>query len=237
MATMLKHVRAKVPPPKHCCRETGKLLMMALRKDRNKRIQDCGRFAELIGECIGAARAYKEGKHPASGQLRRLPSTGPIPAVPAAQSDPTGPVPKTTLPGNARWVVGGLVAVFVLIVGYMIFAEPTGSDARPEATKAAPAAAADEVDPAATGKNLPRNRAFIQSNVEGASVFLDGNEQCKTPCTIEVPVGDGKEHEIVLSKDGWVDVQRTWQPRTVTEEPPELPHMRETTSTITVKGQ
>ena len=36
--------------------------MAALRKDRNKRIQDCGRFAELLGQAIGSVRAASEGR-------------------------------------------------------------------------------------------------------------------------------------------------------------------------------
>jgi serine/threonine-protein kinase len=237
MATMLKHVRAKVPPPRHCCRETAKVLMMSLRKDRNKRIQDCGRFAELIGECIGAARAYKDGKKPHTGQIKRLPSTGPIPALSGGQQITTGPLPTSKVPGNAKWVVGGLGLVFVGIVGWMMFSDPGETTDGKEM-------AGDEAGEKATGgeeddrsdKSFPKNRAFINSNVQGASVLLDGNEQCQTPCTVEVPV-DGKEHEIVLKKAGHVDVMRTWTPQTVTEDPPELPHMRESSSTITVKGE
>ena len=233
MATMLKHVRAKVPPPKHCCRETAKVLMMALRKDRNKRIQDCGRFAELIGECIGAARAYKDGKKPTTGQVRRLPSTGPIPAL-TAGSPSTGPVPASKLDGNGKFIIGGLGLLFVGIVGYMIFSEP--KEATTEDDAKAEKADVKKEDDARADKNFPKNRAFINSNVQGANVLLDGVIKCQTPCEIQVPVGDGKEHEIVLRKEGHVDVMRMWQPATVTEDPPELPHMRESSSTITVKG-
>jgi serine/threonine-protein kinase len=237
MATMLKHVRAKVPPPKHCCRETAKVLMMALRKDRNKRIQDCGRFAALIGECIGAARSHKEGKSPVSGQVSRLPSTGPIPAL-APNTPTTGPVTASRLPGSAMWVIGGLGVAFIGIVGYMMFAEPSEakSDGTTDDEKAAATGEAGEEDDRAD-KKFPNNRAYISSNVEGATVYLDGEEKCLTPCEILVPVGDGTEHDIVLKKTGFIDVERRWQPRTVVEDPPQLPPMAETKSTITVKGE
>ena len=62
MATMLKHVKSKVPVPRKCGRDTAKVLMAALRKDRNKRIQDCGRFASLLGQAIGSVRALAEGR-------------------------------------------------------------------------------------------------------------------------------------------------------------------------------
>ena len=60
MATMLKHVRAKVPSMRYASKETARVVAMGLRKDRGKRIQTAGRFAELIGECIGYLRSGKE---------------------------------------------------------------------------------------------------------------------------------------------------------------------------------
>ena len=61
-------------------------------------------------------------------------------------------------------------------------------------------------------------------------------EKCQTPCEILVPVGDGEEHDILLKKEGYIDVERRWRPRTVVEDPPQLPPMAESRSTITVKS-
>ena len=71
MATMLKHVRAKVPAPRRAGTETARVMLMSLRKDRSKRIQTAGRFAELIGHCIGALRALKEGRGPTAARRFR----------------------------------------------------------------------------------------------------------------------------------------------------------------------
>ncbi|HLT39484.1 MAG TPA: serine/threonine-protein kinase, partial [Enhygromyxa sp.] len=121
MATMLKHVKTKVPTPRHCCRETAKVLMMALRKDRTKRIQDCGRFATLLGECIGAARARAEGRpppNPDSPLRRSSATTGPINAIPDAPlTGATSPVVvEHGLSMVSKLVIGGLILSFVVIV-------------------------------------------------------------------------------------------------------------------------
>jgi hypothetical protein len=79
---------------------------------------------------------------------------------------------------------------------------------------------------------MPKNRASIVSNIDKARVFLDGEMKCETPCSLEVPVGDGKEHEIVLRKDGYIEVMTKWQPRTVTERPPQLPDLKPAEATI-----
>ncbi|NVB42564.1 serine/threonine protein kinase [Pseudenhygromyxa sp. WMMC2535] len=230
MATMLKHVKSKVPTPRHCCRETVKVLMMALRKDRNKRIQDCGRFAELLGECIGAARARAEGRQPPESPLRRSAnSTGPISAVndlPTVGKSPSAPLPSGQSVVN-KLVIGGLALAFVLIVGAMIFGggdRDHGVEEREDerARKDAPTLADDPSD----ADELPKNRASITTNVEGARVFLDGDFQCETPCTIEVPVGDDIDHELILRKDGYIEVMGKWRPSSVTEAAPQLPDLK-----------
>ncbi|MCA9696471.1 MAG: protein kinase, partial [Myxococcales bacterium] len=143
MATMLKHVKSKVPTPRHCCRETAKVLSMALRKDRTKRIQDCGRFAALLGECIGAARARNEGRpppNPDSPLRRNAATTGPIHAI--TEQPEMAPSPLNTggavavptdprLTTTSKLVIAGLGVAFVFIVGAMIF----GGTSRDEGDK------------------------------------------------------------------------------------------------------
>ena len=75
-------------------------------------------------------------------------------------------------------------------------------------------------------QDRPKNRATIAGNVDGARVFLDGEFVCETPCTVEVPVGDSTEHEIVLRKDGYIEVMTKWRPASVTERPPQLPDLK-----------
>ncbi|PRP89956.1 Serine/threonine-protein kinase PrkC [Enhygromyxa salina] len=233
MATMLKHVKTKVPTPRHCCRETAKVLMMALRKDRGKRIQDCGRFAELLGECIGAARARAEGRSPPNpdGPLRRnLATTGPIASIEGSTSTgSTSPVVvEQGLSTASKFVIGGLGLAFVVIVGAMLFG--SGKDEGDPGADHKPGMSVnedkDEDKKPVNVDDLPKNRATVDSNVEGAKVFLDGEYQCDTPCTLEVPVGDGVAHEIILRKDGYVEVMTKWEPHSVTERPPELPNLR-----------
>jgi len=195
MSTMLKHVRSKVPPPKHCTRETAKVLQMALRKDRNKRIQDCGRFAVLIGECIGAARASKLDPGDPSSQERTAPKliTSPVPNV---LHDPvTGPIAVGQREGGlSKILMIGAAVVFVGIAAWIIIAANSGAS-----DDEAAVADVDETEAeAGAGPQLPRNRALIKANLEGASVLLDGVIQCQSPCFIEVPIGDGIKHEIRL---------------------------------------
>jgi serine/threonine protein kinase len=94
MATMLKHVRAKIPTPRHASPATVKLLQLALRKDRQKRIQSAGRFAELLGQALGAVRAAEEGRPVpelsgalASSAVNTGPFADPVPAM--SRSNPT----------------------------------------------------------------------------------------------------------------------------------------------------
>jgi serine/threonine protein kinase len=230
MATMLKHVKAKVPPPRYCCRETAKVLMMALRKDRGKRIQDCGRFAELLGECIGAARARSEGRsppNPDSPLRRNMNTTGPIATVELATptTGVSSPIPSVqALSTRNKLVLAGLALGFVIVVGAMIFSSgkrDDGGEDKPD-TKVV---AEDEKAPIDVA-DLPKNRATIDSNVDRARVFLDGEYKCDTPCQVEIPVGDGQDHELILRKDGYVEVMTKWQPKSVTDRPPQLPDLR-----------
>ncbi|WP_198154713.1 serine/threonine protein kinase [Plesiocystis pacifica] len=229
MATMLKHVKAKVPPPRHCCRETAKVLSMALRKDRNKRIQDCGRFAELLGQCIGAARARAEGRQPSitpDSALRRSTGTGPIFTVDDRGGSNASGAMALDEPDSvgSKLVIGGLLLGFVVIVGAMVFSSsssPRDDEAdKPQQEDSVEAPSVVNID------ELPKNRATITANIEGARVFLDGEFACETPCAIEVPVGDNEDHEIILRKDGYVEVIGKWQPKSVTERPPALPDLK-----------
>ncbi len=239
MATMLKHVKAKLPTPRHCCRETAKVLGMALRKDRTKRIQDCGRFAELLGQCIGAARARAEGRTPADITLRRNPNTtGPIRAVGTRGGTRAG-APKLAAPSPAarvsadqrrslvsKLVIGSLGLAFVFVVGAMIFSGNNTSNAGHKSDSQAKDSGTETGADDANTDQLPKNRATITANVERARVFLDGEFVCETPCNVEVPVGDQRNHEIVLRKDGYIEVISKWQPKSVTERAPQLPDLR-----------
>jgi serine/threonine-protein kinase len=228
MATMLKHVRAKVPAPRRASTETARVMLMGLRKDRAKRIQTAGRFAELIGHCIGALRAMKEGRAPDSS--RALPSptstTGSVPISTAPMTAPTAQ-PSGGPPAIERsglfvaLGLGGLalVVVVLLVFGNLGNGTPTEANDTPPATKA-PA----KEDPSNT--SFPFNRALVRTNIPAAKVFVDGKEQCETPCEIKVPVGDDIAHEIRLTKEGYVDVVQNWRPKTVGEPLPPLPELR-----------
>lgn len=56
MATMLQHVRTKVPAMRTAAPTTAKVVLMGLHKDRNKRVQTAGRFSELLGDCLDHLR-------------------------------------------------------------------------------------------------------------------------------------------------------------------------------------
>jgi hypothetical protein len=223
MATMLKHVKSKVPPPRTASRETSKVILAALRKNREKRVQTCGRFAELLGQAIGAARAVKEGREtvPPVQLQRRATSTGPIAPV---TDYGTGSMHVGSDGPNKLVIIGLLAGVLALGLA-AAFVDFGGEE--PE-TEAAPAATGETGAPELAEDSFPFNRSVIRTNVEGASVLVDGAEVCTSPCEVQIPVGDGKPHEIKLSKDGYVDVVTNWQPKTVVEEPPELPPMTPT---------
>ncbi len=219
MATMLKHVRSKLPLPRHSSRPSIELLQKALRKDRTKRIQTCGRFAELIGQCIGAVRAKQEGD---TGPAQPLAKPAETTGRNKARSDgrlhiTTGPTTIGEMPQRpmSSWIVpvgGGLFLVLALGLGAKSFL----GDGDAEPVKEAPT----EV------RKLPSNRAYVKTNVKGASVLLDGVLQCQTPCYINVPLGDQKKHEIKVRKEGFVEVMQMWQPKSPSESMPLLPDLR-----------
>ena len=194
-------------------------------------IQDCGRFAELLGECIGAARARAEGRpppNPDSALRRNSATTGPIATVSDVPTGSTSPVVvEHGLNITSKLVIAGLGLAFVIIVGAMLFGTNKSGDAP---TKDSPGMTAKPDEgtkpPPVDSSALPKNRASIVSNVDKARVHLDGEFKCETPCTLEVPVGDGQDHEIILRKDGYIEVMTKWQPRSVTERPPQLPDLK-----------
>ena len=232
---------AKVPPLRNAHKETGKVILMGLRKDRGKRIQTAGRFAELLGQAIGFLRAIKEGRAPETGpgstpsasQPAGIggPTTG-MNTLPSSAAVPTMPVygaPPEERTGKTIAIALGLVAL--ALVGLMVFVDFGGGD---DDKKDTPAANGDDGDkPSADGdapptpKNFPLTRPLVSTNVEGAAVLVDGKEQCKTPCVIEVPVGDDISHEIRITKDGYIDVVQNWRPSNVSEPLPPLPDMKE----------
>lgn len=235
MATMLKHVRAKVPPPRHASKETAKVILMGLRKDRSKRIQTAGRFAELIGSCIGYLRAVKEGRE--ISRVNPLPSgsatvTGntPMPTPHSRGTSGMSPItgnvagpstssaPAEERHGRTIAIVLGLAAIALVLL--MVFGN-FGATSGKRADDDAPATDKKPKDePAAADGNdlqLPNNRALVQTNVNGAQVYVDDVYKCDTPCQIEVPVGDGLTHEIRVKKDGHVDAVQYWQPKNVGE--------------------
>lgn len=235
MATMLKHVRAKVPPPRGAHPATTKLLMMALRKDRNKRIQTAGRFADLIGQCMGVVRAAEEGRAPPPNELltttpvtlNNLPSgPQPQPILPPVQTTAALATVETEAKGRTLMLLIGVAAV-VAIVATVIFAA-----SGPEETAAGESATTGE---AQAERAYPLTRPLITTNVDQASVLIDGEFRCKTPCEIEVPVGDERVHEIRLKKEGYIDVVQNWRPLSVADPMPEMPAMRPLGGAIEVK--
>lgn len=237
MATMLKHVRAKVPPPRHVSKETTRIVQLGLRKDRGKRIQTAGRFAELIGQSIGHLRSAQEGRD--SSPTLNTPTGASRPAALVTASTVSTGLPVSIPPpmgqqdseqtGKIVAVVLGLAAL--ALVGVMVFggvgssSESTDDDAAQDdnAGAASTGATADE---APVYDSFPFNRALVRTNVTGAKVFVDGEEQCDTPCEIKVPVGDGISHEIMLKKADHTDVVYNWSPKNVGEPLPPLPDMK-----------
>jgi tRNA A-37 threonylcarbamoyl transferase component Bud32 len=231
MATMLKHVRAKVPTPRNASPVTVKLLQLALRKDRTKRIQSAGRFAELIGQAIGAVRAAEEGRVVHIPELSgNSAHTGPFQAVSQSRpiSLPTG-VPPAAPGGRNTMIAVGVGAVALLIVIVLLLTG--GGDETPTTPAPDTKAAAAAVSP----DGLPKNRATIRVNVEAANVFVDGVAQCRAPCEVSVPVGDNRTHEIRVSKDGYIDVVQNWRPMSVTEALPPFPDLKPLNAPIEVK--
>ncbi|TPV92985.1 MAG: PEGA domain-containing protein [Myxococcales bacterium FL481] len=229
MATMLKHVRAKVPMPKHCSRETARVLLLALRKDRNKRIQKAGRFAELIGGCIGAVRDREMGVEPNLPPELAAEATDRHTVTGRTTAEEPVAAPETTRwlsTGPGRLAGAGLGLAFIGVLGYLFLAKPEPEESVAKAATTVNKPHEDRSDSGVAIDKLPRNRALIVTNVDKAKVHLDDVEQCETPCHIEVPVGDGVAHELRLTKAGYVEVIQRWQPKSVTEDPPELPDLR-----------
>jgi serine/threonine-protein kinase len=240
MATMLKHVRAKVPPPRHATKETAKVVLMGLRKDRSKRIQTAGRLAELIGQCIGYLRSGGESRSsrvdsgPSTAQLLpsavNVPSTGHQAITMGARSGgaPTvtasGPVPGFAEDSRGRSIAIGLGLLAIGLVIAMFFSDMSSTpedDKKEDTPKSASAASDAETEP----EKLPMNRALVQTNIEGAQVYVDEKYQCDTPCEVKVPVGDGLSHEIRVKKEGYVDLVKVWKPKSVAEPLPKLAPM------------
>ncbi|WAS98499.1 serine/threonine-protein kinase [Nannocystis punicea] len=230
MATMLKHVRAKVPTPRNGSQFTAKLLQLALRKDRTKRIQSAGRFAELIGQAIGAVRAAEEGRVVHIPELSNQ-HTGPFAAVGTPQRvTMNGALPPQESNRNLFIAIGAGVVVLLLGIA-LIF---RGGDERAGGDPAPPAEAKAAQPTGSEG--LPKNRATIKANLEGASVHVDGQFQCKSPCEITVPVGDNRSHEIRLTLDGYIDVVQNWRPLTVTDSLPPFPDLKPISPVLEVKS-
>ncbi|MBC8072835.1 MAG: serine/threonine protein kinase [Deltaproteobacteria bacterium] len=230
MATMLKHVRAKVPAPRKSSTETARVMLMALRKDRAKRIQTAGRFAELIGHCIGHLRALKEGRSPDSGKAIPLSnaSTGSVQIQPPSSAPLRSGARNhhgSGLDRKSMFIVVGLGGAALTLVGLLVFGNLDSND-KPAPATTAPASSVVPDAIGSSSKSYPFNRALVRTNVPGAKVLVDGVEQCETPCEIKVPVGDDVSHEIRLMKDDYVDVVQNWRPRNVGEPLPALPDMR-----------
>ncbi len=240
MATMLKHVRAKMPTLRYASKETARIVGMGLRKDRGKRIQTAGRMAELFGECIGHLRSAKD----VARENSQSSSTGNLPRSTMNATTAAAPGLQLTMPpalgagpgeqtGKIVAVVLGVAAIGLVAV--MVFGGLGSSPDRgkKEATPAASTkdgaqddAAGQAATTAHTYDSFPFNRALVRTNVSGAKVFVDDEPQCDTPCEIKVPVGDGLSHEIRLEKDGYTDVVRNWRPKNVGEPLPALPDMK-----------
>lgn len=230
MATMLKHVRAKVPTPRNGSQFTAKLLQLALRKDRTKRIQSAGRFAELVGQAIGAVRAAEEGRVVHIPELSNQ-HTGPFAAVGTPQRvTMNGALPPQESNRNLFIAIG--VGVAVLLVGIALIVRGGDPRAGDDAPTPVEAKAAQPVG----SEGLPKNRAIIKANIEGASVHVDGAFQCKSPCEITVPVGDNRSHEIRLTLDGYIDVVQNWRPLTVTDSLPPFPDLKPISPVLEVKS-
>ncbi len=229
MATMLKHVRAKVPAPRRASTEAARVILMALRKDRAKRIQTAGRFAELIGHGIGHLRALKDGRPFDSIKTPLVSSatTGSTPVATPPALSVTAPAGLGSTAADRRGlliaVVLGLAAV--VLVFLLVFGNTSSPTADERREQPSPATAAPEESTPAP-KSYPFNRALVRTNVLGAQVLVDGTEQCVTPCEIKVPVGDDITHEIRVKKDGYVDVVHNWRPKNVGDPLPPLPDLR-----------
>ncbi len=236
MATMLKHVRAKVPPLRNGNQATNRLLMRALRKDRSKRIQSAGRFADLIGQCMSVVRATSEGRAPPPNDLlshtpRSLNALPSGPAQTALSQSPTATLAtvENETRGRGMVILLAIAAVSVVVIAAVLASNNDGD--------AVDTAAESATGTGSTGGQelaLPLSRPLITTNIEEAEVWLDGEKKCITPCQLEIPVGDDTIHEIRLKKDGYIDVTENWRPLSITEEFPPMPDMKPLGGTIEV---
>ncbi|HFE45034.1 MAG TPA: PEGA domain-containing protein [Nannocystis exedens] len=238
MATMLKHVRAKVPPLRHGHQATNRLLMKALRKDRNKRIQSAGRFAELIGQSMGVVRASAEGRSlPPNDLLNVTPrnlSTVPPGMLPTpASHSPTATLATVENEARGRNMV---ILLSVAAVAVVVIAALLASSENSNTLSAGETGTGTGSSTGSPELSLPLSRPLITTNVDEVQVWLDGEKQCTTPCQLEIPVGDGKIHEIRLKKEGYIDVIQNWRPMTITEDLPPMPDMKALGGTIEVSG-
>jgi len=256
MATMLKHVRAKVPTMRYASKETARVVALGLRKDRGKRIQTAGRFAELIGECIGYLRS---GKEPSRESSQSIPAgiaqrSTLIPTQGPASSSTTvgmgglglGTSSMGAAPGERT---GKIVAVVLgvaalMLVGVMVFggigsSKDTGKSDPKGTTKgttptSAGAAAGDrdegaEGDPTTGG--APTYDSFPFNRVL-VSTNVSGakvfvDNVPQCDTPCEIKVPvDGRTHEIRLEKDGHTSITHNWRPKSVGEPLPVLPDMK-----------
>jgi len=236
MATMLKHVRAKVPQSRHGHPATNRLLMKALRKDRQKRIQSAGRLAELIGQCMGVVRAAAEGRAPPPNDLlsqtpRSLSAvpSGPMPAHTPASPTSTLATVENEARGRGMVILLGIAAVAVIVTAALLATKAEPEEEVVETTVEADSNSTPEAELA-----LPLSRPLITTNVDEVQVWLDGERKCETPCQLEIPVGDDKIHEIRLKKEGYIDVMQNWRPLTITDDLPPMPDMKPLGGTIEV---
>jgi serine/threonine-protein kinase len=217
VSIMLKQVRGQVPAPRRMSPETSRAVLCALRKDRSRRFPTAARFAHALGHCIGALRN--------AGRVETLPHGR---ARPDASTGPNRPEPSTALEATASRRLaerqGKTLAAVLVIVALGLFSASLFDTVGPM-PPAVLGAHTPSLDPPDSGPH-PKNRALVHGPVEGATVRVDGLPQCQAPCTIEVPVGDRKSHEIRLVKPGYVDRVRSWEPASVTDTLPAWPAMK-----------
>jgi serine/threonine-protein kinase len=239
MATMLKHVRARVPPLRNASRGTAKIINHALRKDRNKRIQDCGQFASALRETLNEIRSGNRSEIGMFDRWSEVParivaSTRIASDLAVAGLETSTPLfgPSRKMLDRHRVVLPALAAAFALVVVTLFLSSGKSVDssatsaASQKANRASSAtvttseAVENHTNAAVDAGGIPRNHALIRTQPEAATVYLDGEPKCSTPCRIEVPVGDNTSHEIKVSLDGFVPQVLSWKPSTVSEEPP-----------------
>jgi hypothetical protein len=156
--------------------------------------------------------------------------TGPFAAVGTPQRvTMNGALPPQESNRNLFIAIGAGVVVLLVGIALIFGSGERGAD---DTTPPTEAKAAQPVG----SEGLPKNRATIKANIEGASVHVDGEFQCKSPCEITVPVGDNRPHEIRLTLDGYIDVVQNWRPLTVTDSLPPFPDLKPISPVLEVKS-